>query len=98
MNQRDSGLLRAAGWFAEGTDRLTRCSGPLLAAWAVIRSGRRWRVGTEIASMEERLGQRISSLEVRTARETVIQTRWMIGLWAAQITAFIGTIFIVLLR
>jgi hypothetical protein len=53
---------------------------------------------SEMAGMEERLGGRISSMEVRTARETVIQTRWIIGLWAAQMTAFIGIIFILLQR
>ena len=50
----------------------------------------------EIAKQGERLNDRIGSLEVRSAREMVVQTRWLIGMWAAQMTAFIGTILIVL--
>jgi len=59
-------------------------------------SGQGAAIRDEVAKQGERLSDRISSLEVRSAREMVVQTRWLVGLWAAQMTAFIGTILIVL--
>ena len=59
-------------------------------------SGQGAAIRDEVAKQGERLSDRISSLEVRSAREMVVQTRWLIGMWAAQMTAFIGTILIVL--
>ena len=47
---------------------------------------------TEIST----LGDRISHLELSIARERVSQMRWMVGLWAAQVTLLVGTVFTVL--
>jgi hypothetical protein len=52
----------------------------------------------EVADYARRTDERIAALEVRTARDMLLQTRWMVGLWAAQMMAFIGTILVVLQR
>jgi len=59
---------------------------------AELRGGLR----EEIGRLGERLGTQIAALEARTARDAVTQTRWMVGLWAAQITVFVGTVLVVL--
>jgi hypothetical protein len=50
----------------------------------------------EMVRQGEKLGTAIATLEVRVMKETLTQTRWIIGLWAAQITIFIGTVLVVL--
>jgi len=59
---------------------------------AELRGGLR----EEIARLGEKLGTQIAALEVRSSRDAVTQTCWMVGLWAAQITVFIGTVLVVL--
>jgi hypothetical protein len=50
----------------------------------------------EIAALGDKLGERITALELRVASERVSLIRWMVGLWAAQITVFVGTVLVVL--
>ena len=66
-------------------------------------------LGRRLAELEGRLRkevtEQVASLRVEMAQqgtavraEMTTLTRWMIGLWAAQITAFIGTVLVVLQR
>jgi hypothetical protein len=50
----------------------------------------------EIAALGDKVGERITALELRVASERVSLIRWMVGLWAAQITLFVGTVLVVL--
>jgi hypothetical protein len=51
---------------------------------------------SEIAALAAKLGERTTALELRVASERVSLIRWMVGLWAAQITIFVGTVLVVL--
>ena len=51
---------------------------------------------SEIAALGDKMGVRITALELRVASERVSLIRWMVGLWAAQITLFVGTVLVVL--
>ena len=42
------------------------------------------------------LGEKVAASEVRNREAILAQTRWMVGLWAAQITILIGAVLVVL--
>ncbi len=72
--------------------RLAELRGDLRGEIAVLRGDLR----DEMAKQGDALRTQVSSLELGTANAILSQTRWMIGLWAAQITVFIGTVLVVL--
>jgi hypothetical protein len=51
---------------------------------------------SEIGALGDKLGERTTALELRVASERVSLIRWMVGLCAAQITIFVGTVLVVL--
>ena len=72
--------------------RIAELRGDLREEIAGLRGGLR----DEIAKQGDVLRAQIASLELRTTSGMLTQTRWIIGLWAAQITVFIGTVLVVL--
>ena len=52
--------------------------------------------GSAIAALDTKFTERLASFEVLVHREITTHTRWMVGLWAAQMTAFLIIAFAVL--
>ena len=89
---RELNELNYARFDAKLEQRIAELRSTLREEMAELRSDLR----SEIAALGAKLGERTTALELRVASERVSLIRWMAGLWAAQITLFVGTVLVVL--
>jgi hypothetical protein len=89
---RELNELNYARFDAKLEQRIAELRSTLREEMAELRSDLR----SEIAALGDKLGERTTALELRVASERVSLIRWMVGLWAAQITLFVGTVLVVL--
>jgi hypothetical protein len=62
-----------------------------------LRADLRQEMATLGSELRQEIAAQGSGIRHEMARDRVTQMRWMIGLWAAQVTLFIGTVLTVML-
>jgi hypothetical protein len=87
--------------FARSDARLEQCLSELRAdlrqEMAMLGSDLRQEMATLGSDLRREIAAQVSGVRHEMSRDRVTQMRWMIGLWAAQVTLFIGTVLTVML-